>query len=168
VPLASGLHTISRGVLSNGKDKFQNCYIYGYAGEAIAFIKDFHKAVQYDGAGGWASRFRRRYKNGVEDPEPPDLERAQERGKELSIGTYWLGPKSPEIVQKTLSDALRQQNQAAAAAAVENMNKKLCVIRGDGELSLRDKTLTPYKKIIESVAETMGFKVKVIEAQSAV
>jgi hypothetical protein len=86
-------------------EQYHNCYIYGYAGQTIAFFKqDFHKAAKYgpdeNVIEGWASRFRRRYQNGIEIPEAPDLGRAQERGKTLTKKDYWLGPKSPELLQK--------------------------------------------------------------------
>ncbi len=90
---------------------FKKCFVYGYTANTSTYKSmtgGRHKSVldavlgdsDAKGRDAWASRFRRRYHNGVEVPEAPNLERAAQRGvRDLTPAAYWKGPKSDVLKQ---------------------------------------------------------------------
>ena len=88
---------------------FHKCYIYGYVQRLGA---DYNGEIMRDklphkhvhdrkGPDDWASRYRRRYQNGIEIPENPNLERVESRKAEVTRDTYWAGLKTP-VLRKSL------------------------------------------------------------------
>jgi len=99
---------------------YELCFIYGYTAFTSSYdgaAREKHKTVknpgdqpnqngEYDGQNSWdlwASRYRRRYHNGVEVPEPPDMAiaRMQARGVTTNISqqNFWKGTRSGVLQQ---------------------------------------------------------------------